>query len=85
MLGNSDRGESNFVGKRTKRATQKRAKILKPSKGDFANKWKSETFRPDGPTKSPKPKTQEKMHTKSVFGELGLVMTSTTSTKTTPR
>ena len=60
-------------------------KILKPSKGDFANKWKSETFRTDGPAKSPKPKTRKKIHTKSVFGELGLVMTSTTSTKTTPR
>ena len=55
--------------------------MLKTSKGDFAKKRKRETFRTDRPAKSPKPKTQEKMHTKSVFGELGLVMTRT---KTTP-
>ena len=67
------------------RATQQKPEILKPSKGDLANKWKSQTFRTDGTAKSPKTKTQEKMHTKSVFGELGLVMKSTTSTKTTPR
>jgi hypothetical protein len=34
------------------------------------------------PVKPPKPKTQQVFHTKSVFGELGLVMKITTSTKT---
>ena len=80
----SESSESNFVRKRTINATLQKVKILKPSKRDFANKWRSETFHTDGSAKSPKPKTQEKIHTKSVFGELGLVMTSTTSTKTTP-
>ena len=65
------------------KATLQKAEILKPSKGDFSNKWKSESFHTDVPAKSPKPKTQEKMHTKSVFGELDLEMISTTSTKTT--
>ena len=55
------------------RATLQKVEILKPIKGDFANKWKSETFRRDEPAKSPKPKTQEKKHTKSVFGELGQI------------
>ena len=34
--------------------------------------------------KPPKPKTQLETHMKTVVGELGLVITRTTSTKTTP-
>ena len=75
---NSESSESNFVGKRTTRAYPK-------CKGDCAKGWKGETFHTDEPAKSPTPKTQKRTHTRSVFGELGLVMTSTTSTKTTPR
>ena len=59
--------------------------MFKTSKGDFANNWKIETFRTDEPAKSPIPKTQTETHMKTVFGDLGLVMTGTTSTKTTPR
>ena len=44
--------------------------------------WKRETFCTVEPTKSPIPKTQMKTHMKTVFGDLVLVMTSTTSTKT---
>ena len=73
----SESSESNFVGKRMTNATL--------SKREFSNKWKSETFHKDEPTKSPKPKTQKETHTKTVFGELGLVMTSMTRTKTAPR
>ena len=75
----SESSESNFVGKRTTRAYP-----TKTSKGDCAKGWKGETFHTDEPAKSPKPKTQKKTHMKTVFGELGLVMTSTTSTKTKP-
>ena len=59
--------------------------ILKTSKGDFANKWMRETFHIDELVKYPTPKTQRKMQLKSVFDELGFVMTSTTSTNHTHR
>ena len=81
----SESSESNFFGKRTTRAYPTKTENMKTSKGDFGKGWKGETFHTDEPAKSPTPKTQKRTHTRSVFGELGLIMTSTTSTKTTPR
>ena len=81
----SESSESNFVGKRTTRAYPTKTENMKTSKGDCAEGWKGETFHTEEPANSPKPKMQSKTHMKTVFGELSLVVRSTTSTKTAPR
>ena len=76
----SERGESNFVGKRTTRAYPTKTENMNTSKGDCAKGWKGETFHTDELAKSPTPKMQKKKQMKSVFDEVGLVMTSMKST-----
>ena len=78
----SERGKTNFVVKRTTKATFAKGKqVMEILQQD--GRYKS--FLTDEPAKSPIPKTQKKTQKQTVFGELGFVMTSMTSTKTTPR
>ncbi len=81
-LGNSDLGETNFVGKRTTRATPTKSENMETSGGWFSINFRGATPQHEKPRKSPNSKTQQVIYAKSVFDELELVMEITTSSKT---